>query len=131
MGPRHDNHTFSPEIWATVLQVIGDDERISIETAAKMRGFRIAEGPKLNPEGFKMSSEDLRFSAIETALYLRVFGRGTEGGAETRWVRVMFGEFFSFFFFVSLTSGLMTGEERENEWEKKSGGDTEKSHLGC
>ncbi|KAH7632509.1 Peroxidase, family 2-domain-containing protein [Sordaria sp. MPI-SDFR-AT-0083] len=87
-----DNHTFSPEIWATVLQVIGDDERISIETAAKMRGFRIAEGPKLNPEGFKMSSEDLRFSAIETALYLRVLGRGTEGGAKTRWVRVMFEE---------------------------------------
>lgn len=105
-----DNHTFDPEIWHTTLSVLrsdpsdspnsdphsgsGDyDSRISIEKAAQMRGFRIEQGPKLNPEGFNMSSEDLRFSAIETALYLRVFGRGTEGGAETRWVRVMFGEF--------------------------------------
>ncbi|KAK1779871.1 Peroxidase, family 2-domain-containing protein [Copromyces sp. CBS 386.78] len=87
-----DNHSFSPEIWNAVLQVLGDDERISIEKAAHMRGFRIAEGQRMSPGGFSMSREDLRFSAIETALYLRVFGRGTEGGAETRWVRVMFEE---------------------------------------
>lgn len=102
MGPHHDNHTFSPEIWATTLSVLRSpdspdsdedlDERISIEKAAKMRGYRIEQGPKINPEGFHMSSEDLRFSAIETALYLRVFGEGTGGGARTRWVRVMFEE---------------------------------------
>ncbi|KAK3947489.1 Chloroperoxidase [Pseudoneurospora amorphoporcata] len=88
-----DNHSFAPEIWAAVLKVLGDDdERISIEKAAHMRGFRIAEGPRMSPGGFSMSREDLRSSAIETAAYLRVFGRGTEGGAETRWVRVMFEE---------------------------------------
>lgn len=80
--------------------MLGDEERISIEKAARMRAFRIEEeGPKRNSR-FEMSKEDKRFSAIETALYLRVFGRGTEGGAETRWVRVLFGEFFFFFLFL-------------------------------
>ncbi|KAK3402603.1 Peroxidase, family 2-domain-containing protein [Sordaria brevicollis] len=81
LPPHHDNSTFNPEIWATTLSVLGDEERISIEQAAQMRNYRIQQGPIMNPHGFKMSSEDLRFSAIETALYLRVFGRGpTEGG---------------------------------------------------
>ncbi|KAL0465968.1 Chloroperoxidase [Neurospora intermedia] len=90
--PNFDNHTFVPEIWEATLRVLGDEERISIEKAARMRAFRIEEeGPKRNSR-FEMSKEDKRFSAIETALYLRVFGRGTEGGAETRWVRVLFEE---------------------------------------
>ncbi|ESA42371.1 uncharacterized protein NCU11046 [Neurospora crassa OR74A] len=93
--PNYDNHTFVPEIWAATLQVLGEnEERISIEKAARMRLARIdeEEGPKRGNPNFSMSSEDKRFSAIETALYLRVFGRGTEGGAETRWVRVLFEE---------------------------------------
>lgn len=107
-----DNSTFSPEIWADTLSVlrvspssssydpVDEPERISIEKAARMRWHRITQGPVINPEGFHMSSEDLRFSAIETALYLRVFGEGTGGGARTKWVRVMFGESFSLFSFI-------------------------------
>ncbi|KAK3328253.1 Chloroperoxidase [Cercophora scortea] len=83
-----DNHTFAPEIWATVAAHFTEDT-ISIETAAQARKDRLAAAPKLNP-AFSMSDDDKRFSFIETSLYLRVFGHGTDGHAKTQWVRTLF-----------------------------------------
>ena len=88
-----DNHTFAPEVWAIVAAHFGTDQQtISIETAAAARKDRLDRAPAMNPD-FKMSPDDVRFSLIETALYLGVFGRGTEGFARTEWVRTLFGEY--------------------------------------
>lgn len=87
-----DNATFAPEVWAAVASHFGGSETISIETAARARRDRLAAAPATNPR-FDMGEQDLRFSLIETCLYLRVFGTGTEGHARTEWVRVLFGEF--------------------------------------
>ncbi|KAK0720117.1 Chloroperoxidase [Lasiosphaeris hirsuta] len=83
-----DNHTFAPEIWATVAAHFTSDT-ISIETAAQARKDRLAAAPKANPK-FHLDESGLRFSAIETSLYLRVFGEGIEGNARTDWVRTLF-----------------------------------------
>ncbi|KAK3942562.1 Chloroperoxidase [Diplogelasinospora grovesii] len=83
-----DNHTFDPEIWATVRAHFTED-KISIETAAAARKARLAAAPAANPE-FHMSDADVNFSFIETCLYLRVFGEGINGNAPTQWVRTLF-----------------------------------------
>lgn len=91
-----DNHTFSPEIWASVSAHFGDREVIPIATAAEARKARVAKAAEENPE-FNLTSNHVRFSFIETSLYLYVFGDGLEGNAKTEWVRVLMGElaFFS------------------------------------
>ena len=53
-----------------------------------------------------MTEAELRFSAIETALYLRVFGDGTRGDAKTAWVRTLFGQFFFPFVHLSVYLSL-------------------------
>ncbi|KAM7204753.1 Chloroperoxidase [Naviculisporaceae sp. PSN 640] len=83
-----DNHTFAPEIWATVAAHF-EGELISIETAAKARKDRLAVAPTQNPE-FDLPDDAERFSFIETSLYLGIFGEGTEGNARTEWVRTLF-----------------------------------------
>lgn len=85
-----DNHSFAPEIWAAVAAHF-TAETISIQTAAQARKDRLEAAPTTNPE-FNLTAEGLRFSAIETSLYLGVFGEGTEGNARTQWVRILFEE---------------------------------------
>lgn len=62
---------------------------ISIETAAKARKARLAVARAANP-AFNFTAREEQFSQFETALYLAVFGKGTEGNAKTKWVEVMF-----------------------------------------
>lgn len=83
-----DNHTFSPEVWASVSAHFGDREVIPIETAAEARKARMAKAAEENPE-FNLTSSQERFSFIETSLYMYVFGDGLEGNAKTEWVRVL------------------------------------------
>ncbi|KAK5656903.1 hypothetical protein OQA88_4454 [Cercophora sp. LCS_1] len=90
---RHDfhsgnNHTFSPELFAAFIAHF-PGELISIEAAARARKDRLVVAEKTNPE-FKMSSDDTRFSFIETASYLMVFAKGVNGEAKTEWVRKWF-----------------------------------------
>lgn len=68
-----------------------EGELISIETAAKARKDRLAVAPTQNPE-FDLTDDAVRFSLIETSLYLGIFGEGTEGNARTEWVRTLFGK---------------------------------------
>ncbi|KAK3325929.1 Chloroperoxidase [Apodospora peruviana] len=84
-----DNHSFAPEIWATVASHFEGKETISIETAATARKDRLAAAAKANPE-FDLPADATRFSLIETSLYLGVFGEGTHGNARTEWVRTLF-----------------------------------------
>ena len=39
-----------------------------------------------------MSADDTRFSAIESASYQLLFGRGVDGEARTDWVKILFEE---------------------------------------
>ncbi len=66
-------------------------DTISIKTAAEARSARLKDAASVNP-AFNLPADGLRFSAIETSLYLGVFGEGTEGNARTAWVRTLFGE---------------------------------------
>lgn len=91
--PPGDNHSFAPEVWATVVSQFGEAETISIETAAKARKARIEAAREADPAGFSMSAGDQKASVIETCLYLRLFGEGVEGKAKKEWVRVLFGKF--------------------------------------
>ncbi|KAG7289141.1 hypothetical protein NEMBOFW57_005504 [Staphylotrichum longicolle] len=88
--PPADNHSFAPEVWATVVSQFGESETISIETAAKARKVRVEAARDADPAGFSMSAGDQKASVIETCLYLRVFGEGVEGKAKKEWVRVLF-----------------------------------------
>jgi len=84
-----DNHTFQPALFASFLSHLGDHPTISIPAAAEARLARLAEARAANPE-FNMSAENTRFSFIETASYLQVFGKGLDGDARADWVRVFF-----------------------------------------
>jgi len=88
-----DNHSFNPAIYKTVAKFFTKDV-ISIATAAKARSARIAAARVANP-AFNFTSREDQFSRFETALYLAVFGKGTEGNAKTKWVDVMFRTFSS------------------------------------
>lgn len=85
-----DNHSFNPRIFNSVAKFFGKDV-ISITAAAKARKARIAAARAANPAFVFGAGED-QFSQFETALYLAVFGKGTEGNAKTKWVEVMFRE---------------------------------------
>ena len=67
------------------------EDTISIETAAVARAARLEAAASVNPE-FNMTSSDVQFSLIESALYLSVFGNITTGNAVTEWVGVMFSK---------------------------------------
>jgi len=83
-----DNHTFAPEVWATVASHFTQD-KISIETAALARKNRLTDASNANPE-IQLTPDAIRFSFIETSLYLYVLGEGTDGNARTEWVRTLF-----------------------------------------
>lgn len=76
-----DNHSFNKTLWDTTLTFFKDD-KISIAQGAAAR----------NPK-FAMAAGDAQNSAVESALYLRVFG-GVNGDARKDWVKILFGEFF-------------------------------------
>jgi hypothetical protein len=112
-SPTKDNNTFAPEIWATVkAHFDSSSETISIATAARARRARLAAARATNPQ-VDISPEQVRFSVLETCLYLRVFRAGAEGGEEgaarRAWVGVLFGWFFffSFFFFLNKKTFLI------------------------
>ncbi|KAL2129919.1 hypothetical protein VTI74DRAFT_7136 [Chaetomium olivicolor] len=83
-----DNKAFSPDIWEFVASHF-TDETISIETAARARKARLARAKETDPQ-FSMTKTEEWMSLVETCLYLRVFGEGTEGRARREWVRVLF-----------------------------------------
>ncbi|KAK1765253.1 Peroxidase, family 2-domain-containing protein [Phialemonium atrogriseum] len=85
-----DNHSFNTTIFRTTAAHFGRDT-ISISDAAAARSARVAAAKKANP-AFNLTDTEEFFSFAETALYMRVFGRGTEGHARTKWVEVMFYE---------------------------------------
>jgi len=85
-----DNHDFNSAIWDSVATYFTEDT-ISIETAAAARAARLETAASVNPE-FNMTSSDVEFSLIETALYLSVFGNITTGNAVTEYVGVLFTE---------------------------------------
>lgn len=84
-----DNHTFQPALFASFLSHLGAHPTISIPVAAEARLARLAEARAANPE-FSMSAENTRFSFIETASYLQVFGKGLDGDARKDWLSVFF-----------------------------------------
>lgn len=101
-----DNHSFNSTIFDTVAAHFGPDT-ISIEQAAAARSDRVKAARAANPD-FELSDSGENFSFLETALYLRLFGHGTEGNANTEWVEILFREFpwrtclFPFFSFLFL-----------------------------
>ncbi|KAK4201983.1 putative aromatic peroxygenase [Triangularia verruculosa] len=84
-----DNHSFSPETWATVFKHFHGLEKIPIDVAANARKERLEAAKASNPE-FNLTPDHARFSVLETCLYLMVFGEGAKGNARTDWVRVLF-----------------------------------------
>lgn len=87
-----NNFAFNPKIFAPVAKILFAKDKISIATAAKARRARITAAAAANPV-FNFTAKEDRFSQFESALYLGVFGKGTEGNAKSRWVEVMFRTF--------------------------------------
>ncbi|PKS08140.1 hypothetical protein jhhlp_005415 [Lomentospora prolificans] len=85
-----DNHSFNPKIYNSVAKYF-TKPKITIEAAAKARKARLAAAAAANPE-FHFTAQEEQFSQFETALYLAVFGTGTEGNAPTKWVDALFRE---------------------------------------
>ncbi|SPO01830.1 related to chloroperoxidase [Cephalotrichum gorgonifer] len=85
-----DNHSFNPKIYHSFSKFFTEPV-ISIETAAAARSSRISCARAANPD-FEFGADQDRVSRLETALYLAVFGKGTEGNARTKWVDVLFRE---------------------------------------
>lgn len=86
-----DNHDFNSTIWHSVAEYFTEDT-ISIATAAAARAARLEVAASVNPE-FNMTSSDVEFSLIETALYLSVFGNVTTGNARTEYVGALFSTY--------------------------------------
>ncbi|KAK1753781.1 chloroperoxidase [Echria macrotheca] len=86
-----DNHSFNPKIFATAKSFFDQHDVISIETAAKARRARLTVARAANPT-FNFTAREDQFSQFESALYLAVFGTGTQGNAPTKWVETMFCE---------------------------------------
>ncbi|KAK0614729.1 Chloroperoxidase [Immersiella caudata] len=85
-----DNHSFNPKIYNTVAKFFTKDV-ISIKTAAQARRARLIAAATQNPS-YNFTAREDQFSQFETALYLAVYGKGTEGNAKTKWVNIMFRE---------------------------------------
>ncbi|KAK3346988.1 Chloroperoxidase [Lasiosphaeria hispida] len=85
-----DNHSFKPSIYNTVADYFTKDV-ISITAAAKARSARLRAARAANP-AFNFTAREDQFSQFETALYLAVYGKGTEGNAKTKWVNILFRE---------------------------------------
>lgn len=90
-----NNLAFNPKIFAPVAKILFTKDKISIETASKARRARIAAAAAANPT-FNFTANEDRFSQFESALYLGVFGKGTEGNAKSKWVEVMFRTFTNY-----------------------------------
>lgn len=87
-----DNHSFNSTIWNSVAAWFTNNT-IPLATAISARSSRLAAAAAANPE-FNMSSNDMEFSGIETALYMTVFADPkAESEARNEWVGVMFGKF--------------------------------------
>jgi hypothetical protein len=89
-----DNHSFNQAIFDTVAAHFGH-ETISIKQAGVARSERIKAARAANPD-FELTDDGENFSRLETALYLRLFGHGTEGHARTEWVEILFRESLPF-----------------------------------
>ncbi|KAK0649973.1 Chloroperoxidase [Cercophora newfieldiana] len=85
-----DNKKFNKKIYDTVAKFFTKDV-ISIQTAANARRSRLVAAQAANP-AFNFTAREDQFSQFETALYLAVYGKGTEGNAKTKWVNIMFRE---------------------------------------
>jgi len=101
-----DNHSFNRTIFNTVSAFFTKDV-ISIKTAAQARRARLTAARAANP-AFNFTAREDQFSQFETALYLGVFGKGTEGNAKTKWVEVMFCEYF-LSLFINIESAWSLG----------------------
>ncbi|KAK3681684.1 Chloroperoxidase [Podospora appendiculata] len=86
-----DNHSFNKRIFDSYFSAFAGLKVISISAAANARRARHIAARAVNPV-FNYTAREDQFSQFETALYLSVFGTGTEGNAPTRWVEVMFRE---------------------------------------
>ncbi|TLD30543.1 hypothetical protein PspLS_02319 [Pyricularia sp. CBS 133598] len=82
-----DNHSFNKTLWDKTLTFFKDD-KISIAQAAAARKAAFAAAKARNSK-FAMAAGDVQNSAIESALYLRVFG-GVNGDARKDWVKILF-----------------------------------------
>ncbi|KAF8853286.1 Cloroperoxidase [Acephala macrosclerotiorum] len=88
-----DNHSFNSSIWNSVASHF-TSPNISLTTAITARSARLAAAAAVNP-AFNMSSTDVEFSAIETALYMSVFSTNSSSvGSVARrdWVQTLFVE---------------------------------------
>lgn len=83
-----NNHSFNATIWAQTASHF-TKPIIDLATAAKARKDRLAAAKTENPT-FNMTESDVRFSFIETALYLSVMANGTADTAVTSWVDKLF-----------------------------------------
>lgn len=87
-----DNLSFDASIFDPVAKTLFANESISIATAARARRERIVAAAAANP-AFTFTAREDQFSALETALYLSVFGNGAEGDAKSRWVEIFFRKY--------------------------------------
>ncbi|CZR67661.1 related to chloroperoxidase [Phialocephala subalpina] len=86
-----DNHSFNSTIWDSVAALFNETQ-IPLATAIQARSARLAAAAAVNPT-FNMSSNDVTFSAIETALYMSVFSSNSSSvGSVARrdWVHTLF-----------------------------------------
>ncbi|KAM7196868.1 Cloroperoxidase [Naviculisporaceae sp. PSN 640] len=86
-----DNIAFDAQVFDPVAETLFASEKISITTAAQARRQRIAAAAAANPQ-FNFTAREDGASALESALYLAVFGNGVEGDARSDWVEVFFRE---------------------------------------
>ncbi|KAK3387742.1 Chloroperoxidase [Podospora didyma] len=87
-----DNHRFDEVIYATTAAGLSaGGPVVSIATAARVRRARNRAARAVNPQ-FEFTPREDTFSQFESALYLAVFGNGTQGDAPMRWVDIMFRE---------------------------------------
>jgi hypothetical protein len=89
-----DNHSFNKTIWHQTLAHFQNDETVSIEAAAKARWDRLLTAKELNPD-FTYTAKDLVLSYAETSLYLLVLGDSLAANPPVEWVKILFGEHFS------------------------------------
>ncbi|KAL2071271.1 hypothetical protein VTL71DRAFT_12506 [Oculimacula yallundae] len=84
-----DNHSFNAKIWAATTATF-KNKTISLPAAIDARKTRLAAAKAANPK-FKMSADDVQFSAIETALYMTVMeDPQAKTQARKEWVDILF-----------------------------------------
>ncbi|KAH8586691.1 Chloroperoxidase [Bisporella sp. PMI_857] len=83
-----DNHSFNCSIWNFTKSHFTSSV-IDVQTAAQARAATLKRAAATNPE-FNLTAAAARFSLIESALYLSVFGDAVDGNAVTKHVQVFF-----------------------------------------